>query len=236
MEPTWQSADGRFKLYHGDCMELLPTLEDKSVDAVICDPPYDQKTHDGAITSSDAGDIGIADFPPHVPISEMVPQWLRICRRWILAFCTMEDIGEYMNSAKTIDPKSWIRAGFWDRICNTPQFSGDRPATAGDSIAIMHRQGRKSWNGGGRAAIWRYMVERGHKQHPTQKPVALMRQLILDFTNEDDLVCDPFCGVGSTGVACKNLGRKFIGIEIEKKYFDVAAQRIKAAAYTPTLF
>ena len=65
--------------------------------------------------------------------------------------------------------------------------------------------------------------------HPTQKPIRLMNQLIDEFTEDNHLICDPFMGSGTTGVACMNLGRKFIGIEIEPKYFDIACRRIEDA-------
>jgi DNA modification methylase len=66
----------------------------------------------------------------------------------------------------------------------------------------------------------------GNSQHPTQKPVALLEYLIKTYTNEGDTVLDPTMGSGSTGVACKNLGRKFIGIEMDEKYFEIAKKRI----------
>ena len=74
------------------------------------------------------------------------------------------------------------------------------------------------------------------KQHPTQKPVALMEYLIKTYTNEGETVLDFTMGSGTTGVACANLGRKFIGIEIERKYFDIACERIEAAYAQGRLF
>ena len=73
------------------------------------------------------------------------------------------------------------------------------------------------------------MFNRNGKLHPTQKPVALLEELIRTYTDESDLVLDNCMGSGSTGVACINTGRKFIGIELEQKYFDIATQRISDA-------
>lgn len=82
------------------------------------------------------------------------------------------------------------------------------------------------WNGGGRAGIFRYSVERGAKEHPTQKPLPLLSEIVTLFSNPGNVILDPFMGSGTTGVACVRLGRKFIGIEIEPKYFDIACKRI----------
>lgn len=66
----------------------------------------------------------------------------------------------------------------------------------------------------------------GKKQHPTQKPLKLISQLVADFSNKNDLTLDPFFGSGTLGVACKELGRKFIGIEISPEYCKIAEQRL----------
>lgn len=70
---------------------------------------------------------------------------------------------------------------------------------------------------------------RRHRQHPTQKPVELMEYLVRTHTNEGDTILDPFMGSGTTGVACKNLGRDFIGIELDSDYFKIAEKRISLA-------
>ena len=84
------------------------------------------------------------------------------------------------------------------------------------------------------SSVQKFNRERG--LHPTQKPVELFRYLIKTYSNFGDLIIDPFMGSGTTGVACVNLGRKFIGIEIEPKYFDIACERISAAQAQGRLF
>ena len=74
-----------------------------------------------------------------------------------------------------------------------------------------------------------FKSEKDKGLHPTIKPIALMEFLVRSYTNENDIIVDPFCGSGSTGVACINTGRKFIGVEKEKAYFDIAVQRIEEA-------
>ena len=99
---------------------------------------------------------------------------------------------------------------------------------------IMHREGKKRWNGGGNPAVWIFNKENG--EHPTTKPQPLLRKWLQQFTDSGETVLDPFCGSGSTGVAALQMGRKFIGIEIEPKYFDIACERIENAQRQERLF
>ena len=216
---------GDATLYQGDSMDILPTLG--KVDAVITDPPFDEKTHKGADrTFSDI------DFAPLVSASDLASKLIALSDGWVICFCAFEQLADYKLGAGA----SWIRAGIWDKVSNMPQMTGDRPAQGGEALAIMHRPGRKIWNGGGKAAIWRHLVERGEKQHPTQKPVTLMIELLELFSQPRALILDPFMGGGSTGVAAIQLGRKFIGIEREPKYFDIACKRIEQAHAQGQLF
>ena len=218
---------GNATLYLGDCLEILPTLP--KVDAVVTDPPYDVKTHKGARygfhdTSSEI------HFDPINP-ERIVPSLLAASSGWVVAFCALEMYGAYRDASG----ERWVRAGFWRRTNGVPQFSGDRPGQPGEGIAIMHAGGKKRWNGGGRHAYWEFPIV-CDGPHPTTKPDRLMENLIDLFTDRERLVCDPFMGSGTTGVACMNLGRKFIGIEIEPKYFDIACRRIDDAQRQARLF
>lgn len=210
LKPYYQ--DDAVTIYHGDCRDILPHLP--KVDLVLTDPPYDAKTHDGAIV-----DGGI-DFSPLGSASAIARLLLEATLSWAIAFCSLEMIGQYAEASAG----GWIRAGVWDRVVNMPQISGDRPAQAAEGIAFMHRGGRKVWNGGGRAAIFRHQVERGNKSHPTQKPLLLFTELLSLFPG--DLVLDPFMGSGTTLRAAKDLGRKAVGIEIEEKYCEISAKRM----------
>lgn len=221
-----------WEIRQGDCLEIMRGMTDNSVDSVITDPPYDKRTHDGAVhytatkqISND--DLGIDDFEPMLDPSALVREFLRISKRWCLAFCTFEDIKKWRDEAWK--QKAWVRAGVWDRVTVTPQFSGDRPAQACDGIAIFHRYTRKHWNGGGKSAIWRCRVEYGMKEHPIQKPLALIKQLVCQFTDPEETILDPFCGSGTTGVACIQTGRNFIGIEIDHGYAEIARERCRIA-------
>ena len=128
-----------------------------------------------------------------------------------------------------------VRFGIWRKPDGAPQFTGDRPGMGWEAVAVCHRPGRKYWNGGDSHAFWS-VPKAGSFGHPTEKPVPLFSAWVRDFTNAGETILDPFMGSGTTGVACVKLGRKFIGIEIEPKYFDIACKRIEAAYAQPDMF
>jgi site-specific DNA-methyltransferase (adenine-specific) len=215
----------------GDNAQIMPEIG--MVDHVITDPPYDVATHAGAMCGS-ADKTAAGKQARGVPFAALTDpaalaaRLLADSNRWVLAFCALEQLGEYQRGAGP----AWVRAGVWDRVTPAPQLRGDRPAQAVEGIAIMHRPGRKRWNGGGTAAIWRHRAVMGDQrpQHPTPKPVGLMLELVELFTDPDDLVLDPFCGSGTTGIACARLGRRFIGIEQKPEWAELSRERIRAEA------
>ena len=211
---------GDCRLILGDCRDILPTLG--KVDAVVTDPPYQEKTHKGSLEK-----IDFAPLESHSIAIDM----LSISLGWVIVFCEFEQLGRYQDMVG----ECYIRGGVWDKITSMPQITGDRPAQWGEALAIMHNKGKKRWNGGGKAANWRVPHE-GGKIHPTQKPVNLMACLLRDFTNSGEIIFDPFMGSGTTGVACVKMGRKFIGIELDEKYFEIACKRIREAYSQPDMF
>jgi site-specific DNA-methyltransferase (adenine-specific) len=121
-----------------------------------------------------------------------------------------------------------------------PQFTGDRPGTGFEAATICHAPGKMRWNGGGHAAIWTHAARYGCNTqepngHPTPKPIDLMLELVELFTDPDEVVLDPFCGSGTTGVACLRLGRRFIGIEKDAGFAQVARERLEAESQGLTL-
>ncbi len=214
----------------GDAFALLAAMREGCVDHVITDLPYDARTHRGQ--RSCGADGSLIDFAPLTAddLRAFVREALRVSRRWVVAFCAMEQLGAYQAAAGPC----WIRSGFWRKPDGAPQFTGDRPGQPGEALAILHGEGRKRWNGGGKHAFWACGMERNDRVHPTQKPLALMRQLVEDFTDEGALVLDPFCGSASTGVACVQLGRRFVGIEKRRDYATVARDRLAVARFIPS--
>jgi site-specific DNA-methyltransferase (adenine-specific) len=157
----------------------------------------------------------------------VVPELLRVSDRWVICFCTMMMLPEYERAAG----KMWIRDGIWHRTNSAPQMTGDRPAQGCEGIAIMHRAGRKRWNGGGHQAFWDGPIELPERRiHETQKPEWLMTKLIEQFTDPDDLIFDPTAGGATTGVACLRTGRRFIGCEIRPEAHVLGLARLEAVA------
>jgi site-specific DNA-methyltransferase (adenine-specific) len=222
-------------IFNIDAFHLLGSLADGAVDCVICDPPFDAKTHSGQRSAPDAESM--IDFPPFGPgeLVRFVRESLRVSKRWVLAFCSGEQLGWYQQEAEEYYPGSWVRGGIWVKPDPAPQFTGDRPGQWGEAIAIMHREGKKRWNGGGHPARWTFGVCREDRCHPTQKPLDLMLELVRLFSDPDELVLDPFAGSGTTAVACLRSGRRFIGSEIDQKYHALALERIAAERSCSTL-
>lgn len=222
MTPYYEQ-DG-ITIYHGDCADVFCHLG--RVDHVITDPPYDDKTHKGARTGGDGSVVVEMGFGAINSDLEFVPRLLILARRWVVCFCSLEQLGAY----RTASGASWVRAGFWRRPDGCPQFTGDRPGQPGEGLAIMHNKGKKAWNGGGHHAFWEYGIERTDRVHPTQKPEQLMCQIVTQFTTPGETILDPFTGSGTTLIAAKRLGRKAIGIEREEKYCEIAAKRLSQGA------
>ena len=216
----------------------LPSLPEGAVDVVITDPPFDARTHRAALEGEKRprGHRTVSaplPFPPLDPeaIRAAAGLLVRVAQRWLVVFAAERQIETWAAALESAGARC-IRFGIALRTNPRPQFSGDRPAPPADHIVIAHAgQGRMRWNGGGKAAKWASPQARfdpGGKIHPTQKPLDLMRGLVSDFTDPGELILDPFAGSGTTAVACKRLGRRFLGYEINPSYHAAAVDRIEA--------
>lgn len=215
---------GDATLYWGDCLEILPTLP--KVDAVVTDPPYGIDIG-GSGTIGGSGIVEVKDYGKANwdRVGMTAEQWeaiRRLCDAWIVWG------GNHL--ADILGPSSGVLA--WDKKCQNGWDDTFSEMEFAWINTITRAKGfRHLWAGALRAS------EQGRdvRSHPTQKPVALM-EWCLAFTKDAKTIIDPFMGSGTTGVACANLGRKFIGIEIERKYFDIACERIAAAYAQGRLF
>jgi site-specific DNA-methyltransferase (adenine-specific) len=212
--PFEEATIGPCRLIRGDCLEVLPTLG--IVDAVVTDPPYGID-----YDASKSSQRGIKSFEQFAGEKELFdPTPLLDFDDAILWGCN--------NYCHAIPPQSgqWY---FWDKV--TRNALNVRIA---EGEYCWHKQGTKPrafrhlWSGAYRAS------ESGiERLHPTQKPVALMRWCVEMTTGS---IIDPYMGSGTTGVACVELDRSFIGIEIEPRYFDMACRRIEEAWGKGSLF
>jgi site-specific DNA-methyltransferase (adenine-specific) len=219
---------GNATLFLADCRDILPSLG--MVDVTITDPPYSADTHKGARTIRQPHQSPI-DFP-HFTLEEFLSSarsLVEMTRRWVVMTCDFRHAGKLEECGLPL-----IRPGVWVKPNGAPQFSGDRPGMGFESVAILHRPGKKFWNGGGHHAVW--VVPRTEGEHPAEKPLALISEWVRLFSEPGETVLDPFMGSGTTGVACLKLGRRFIGIDIEERYFDLSRRRIERAYREPDLF
>jgi site-specific DNA-methyltransferase (adenine-specific) len=212
-----------FNLMHGDCLEMMKLIPDGSVDMVLADIPYNEVNR----KSSGLRNLnkGKADFF-EVDLKEMILQANRVCKGTIYIFCGIKQISEITE--KMQDLKLSTRLGQWEKTNPSP-MNGSKVWLSGSEFCVIGRKPNSTFNEHCQKPIWKFSVGR-NKLHPTQKPIALMERLILASSNRDDTVLDFTMGSGTTGVACVNTARKFIGIELDQGYFDIAKERIVAAA------
>ena len=215
---------GNATLYLGDCSIILPQLE--PADLLLTDPPYgisiDSTLAKAAGTKSKGGaaykrDYGQTDWDKSAP-----PFWLFL----LMATKAKTQIiwgGNYFGLPET---KCFL---VWDKDNGTTKFADCELAWTNLDMPV--RLKKYTWNG----MIQQNMKQKEERVHPTQKPVSVM-EWCLSFVPDAVTVLDPFMGSGTTGVACHNMGKEFIGIEREPKYFDIACKRIEKAQKQIQLF
>ena len=208
---------GEAQLYLGDCRDVLPTLP--KVDAVLTDPPYGIGENSKKVASRGklAPPIDYGDFDwDKAPAPQEIIDLCRDVSKFQIIFG-----GNYFALPPT---SCWL---VWDKQNGTNDFADCELAWTNLEKAVR----RIYW-------LWNGMIRKGDdiREHPTQKPVGVMEWCINHLPKDTDSILDPFMGSGTTGVACANLGRKFIGIELEPKYFDIACRRIETAYKQPRLF
>ena len=207
---------GDATLYLGDCMDILPTLD--KVDAVITDPPYgiNENSKKAASRGKLAAPRDYEEFDwDKAPPDEALINAIRDKAKWSALFG-----GNHFNLPPT---SCWL---VWDKLNGDNDFADCELAWTNWPKAVRRIQWR--WNG---------MIRQGNEDrfHPTQKPLTVMKW-VIDLCPKSDTILDPFMGSGTTGVAAVQMGRKFIGIEREPKYFDIACQRIEQAYAQQSLF
>lgn len=226
-------------LHLGDCVRGLTALSDRSVDHVISDPPYEAEAHTLQRRTKETGadDAQVVECPlDFAPMTaweraEVAAQMARVTKRWVIVFCQAEAVQAWREALQQAG-LVYKRASVWIKPDAMPQLTGDRPAMGYESIVMAHTPGRSRWNGGGRVGVYSFNKNRSDLErsgHPTQKPLALMEALVRDFTDAGETVCDPYAGSCTTGVACRRLGRGFIGWERDARYHAIGSERLAAA-------
>ena len=218
----------KITLKQGDCLELLKHLPDGSVDFILTDPPYgmdyksnwskDKKKHFKKLKNDRRPFIWFL----HDAYRVLKDDTALVC------FSDWRNVGTFKMALEA--------AGFtiknqiiWDR---QHHGMGDLTGSFAPTydIAIFAVKGRFKLKGKREKDVLSFKRLGGHEiDHPTMKPVELLKTLMLTLSSENETVLDPFMGSGSTGVACKNLNRDFIGFELDEKYFSIAEERIANA-------
>ena len=209
---------GNAVLYLGDCRDILPHLG--RVDAVVTDPPYGIGEAAGKNKSracmAKSKDYGDADWDDS-PVSDDLMKSVMGAAKWKIIFG-----GNYYAMPPT---SCWL---VWDKVNGKNDFADCELAWTNLPKAVRMI-----------SFMWHGMLRQNNEprgDHPTQKPVGVMEWCISHLPDDSKLILDPFMGSGTTGVAAMNLKRKFIGIEREPKYFDIACRRIEDAQRQGGLF
>ena len=243
------------QILQGDCVEIMRSLPDKSVDLIFADPPYNLQLQGELIrpnqTVVDAVNDEWDKFDSFEDYDSFSVAWLTEARRLLKDTGTIWVIGSYHNifrvGSKMLDLGYWVLNDvIWYKTNPMPNFRGTRFTNATETLIwaqkdsekrryTFHYQAMKRLNNDKQMQnVWEIPIctgaERikvdGKKAHSTQKPEALLYRILLSSSNVDDVVLDPFFGSGTTGAVAKKLNRNFIGIEREPFYVQVANQRI----------
>jgi len=245
----------------GDCLDLMATLGEASVDMVFADPPYNLQL-DGTLlrpnnTAVDGVDQAWDKFDGFAAYDRFTTAWLSAVRRVLKPEGTLWVIGSYHNifrvGATLQDLDFWILNDvIWRKTNPMPNFRGRRFTNAHETLiwCARDKESRYRFNYEAMKALnddlqmrsdWllplctgrERLKVNGRKAHPTQKPEALLHRVILASTEVGGVVLDPFFGTGTTGVVAKRLGRDFIGIERSPEYADLARKRLARVRETP---
>lgn len=217
----------------GDCLEVMKHIPNNSIDLIATDPPYEISKKNNFKTMGrrgiDFGDWDI-DFDQLGWIDKIADKVSGDGSVVVFnAWRNLGDIASHLEKNGFIvkDILRWVKD-------NPMPRNRDRRYIVDYEFALWAVKKKSKWvfnrlNESYDRPEFRYPIVSGKEKtlHPTQKPVALMRDIILRHSNENDLILDPFMGSGTTGVACSNLNRNFIGIELDENYFNIARERIE---------
>lgn len=231
MKPYYE--DALVTLFHADSLEALAEMQERSFDAVITDPPYDERTHTMARSMSTKVPAGgralsgskgaFASFTPEAHRDLFVRLGV-VSRRWVVSSLPTSTAFRF-----ELDPPEGLRVmriAVWVKTNPMPIISADRPALGWEPIVCMHREDLKpTWNGGGRAMNHVGPTSQG-SGHPTQKPLGMVQEWVRQFTNQGDTILDPFAGTGTTLRAAADEGRHAVGYEIDERFCELAATRL----------
>ena len=213
-----------YKIYQGDCLEVMDRLieEGVKVDAMITDPPYGisfRSNHRKEKYEKISNDDDLSFLDEYFQLCNMLLK----DNTHIYCFCSWHHIDKFKIAfEKYFTLKNII---VWEKN-NTSMGDLKGSYAPKHEFILFGHKGRRLRNGKRLPDVLQ-AKRTGNKLHPTQKPVDLLEIFIKQSTNENDIILDTFMGSGSTGVACLNTNRKFIGIELDENYFNIATDRLE---------
>lgn len=218
-------------LRHGDCLELMKDIPDGSIDLIVTDPPYrgisggragKKNQPSGILKQNDGKLFSCNEIKPEAWFPELFRVLKPGCHCYVMT--NTINLANYLNLAKQFEFELHNLL-VWQKNTATPNKWYMKNA----EYCLLLRKGRQRFiNNMGSKTVHCFKNVR-RKKHPTEKPVDLMKFYVENSSKPGELVLDPFMGSGSTGVACVNTGRRFIGMELDKQYFDIAQKRIEDA-------
>lgn len=218
--------------YNEDCMEIMKHLPDSIFDLVVTDPPYEIATRGAGIYKQDDKKyVQELDVMSNGFSEEVLDQLCRLMKKInIYIFCSQKQIIPLLtyfvvNRGCNYNIITWHKT-------NPIPACGNKYLTDTEYILFFREKGVRVYGTYETKKTWYATpLNQGDKKkynHPTIKPVDILQNLIVNSSKEGEVVFDPFMGSGSTGVACKKTNRDFVGIEIDKTYYDIAVERIEA--------
>ena len=249
------------QIMQGNCIEILKTLPEKSIDVIFADPPYNLQLQNELLRPNQTVVAGVDDewdqFPSFTAYDQFTENWLKECQRVLKDTGTIWVIGSYHNIFRVgkimMDVGYWfLNDVIWYKANPMPNFRGTRFQNATETMIwakkssdqkkyTFNYQAMKNFNDEKQMqSVWfiplctgteRIKLD-GKKAHSTQKPEALLYRVILASSNPGDTILDPFFGSGTTGAVAKKLQRNYVGIELSSEYVELARERIATVPMT----
>lgn len=225
----------KMDLQQGDCLELMKDIPDESIDLIVTDPPYKITSrgnggNSGGMFQKKIVNKGQVFNNNDISIKDYLGEFYRMLKPQTHCYIMTnnKNITEFLMAVKDSD-FHFIKNLVWVK---DNKIMGQSYMSQFEYIIFLRKGHHKKINNCGESDVLTFpnkklKDENGKTIHDTEKPVGLMKVLIDNSSQPYDLVLDPFMGIGSTGVACVNTGRNFIGMELDKEYFKIAEQRIE---------
>ena len=234
-----RESNASYHIYNKDCLDVLKNIPDNSIDLIVTDPPYPTTSrgsagNSGGMLQKDINKKGKVFTYNNINCKEYAPEFYRVLKDGSHCYVMTNHINliDMLNTFTNVG-FHFIKSLIWDK---GNKIMGQYYMSQFEYILFFRKGRGKRINNCGTSDILsvpnkKTKDENGKNIHDTEKPIGLMEILINNSSQENELVLDPFMGVGSTGLACIKNNRNFIGIEIDENYFNIAKSRLEEFNY-----